>query len=116
VQEHDVDVAERIQFGAPVSADGDQREAGDLAEFRQDFFFRRLEDVPQQHVQHGRAAVANLASRPARAVQHLQAAVLQFEESFVTREIVAGLTFFGQLCVRVRFNFFGKARHFAPGS
>ena len=82
VQQHDVDVTVRVEFRAPVAADGDE---GDLKfpriAGRLEGCQRPVEQLAQQRVEHPRPAKAHLATAAAVAVPRLQAGRLRLEET-----------------------------------
>jgi hypothetical protein len=87
VQEHEINVAVRIQLRAAKTADGHQRD-------RRKFLLRRRGDWPsprpqmaQQRVQHRRAGLADFAAVRAGAVLQLEPVRLDLEKFFVAREL-----------------------------
>lgn len=92
VQQHDVDVAVRVQLSAPVAADGHQGIAGELpAGFLGEGVDERFEDVPVQRIQHHGPGAADLPSPAAGPVQHLEPGGFDLEELLVAGQFPARL-------------------------
>ena len=92
VQEHDLNVALRIQLAATVAADAHHRELG-----RRSFGFHRrvgpdrVQKVTQQHVHHRCPGPANVASADAGAMEHLEPVGFDLEKILVTRQFLRRL-------------------------
>ena len=86
MQEHEINVAVRIQFRATKTTDGHQRD-------RREFFLpgqfrhRRVPQMPQEPVEDCGAGLADFHAVRAGAVQQLQPVRLDLEEVFVAREL-----------------------------
>ncbi len=88
MQKHEINVAERIQFRAPVTADGHERERRKfLLRLRRKARFRHLPKMPQQRVQHRRARRANFLSARAPAMLDFYPVRFHLEKRLVTREL-----------------------------
>ena len=91
VQKHEVNVAVRIQLRAAVTADGHQRQRRKfLLRLRRQAAFRRLPQMPQQRVQHRRAAGADFAPARARAMPQFEPVRLDLEKTLVARQFLGG--------------------------
>ena len=114
VQEHEVNVAVRVQLAAAVTADRDQRQRRKfLLRLRRQAALGRFPKMLQQRVEHRRAAPANLAPAAAGTVQQFEPVRLHLEKSLVARELFRRVGFRrqGQTFPGVRFDFFEQILH-----
>jgi hypothetical protein len=105
VQQHDVDVAKRIELAAPVPAEGDQSQlVFGFSARRVDCRRRRGEDMPQKDVDEVNAAFADLAAAAAGLMLQAQAVFFYFEKFLVNRQDIGRALHpgRGQLRFRVR--------------
>ena len=86
MQEHEINVAVRIEFRPAKAADGHERD-GKGGERTGVFGHRFVPQMSQQRVQNGGARLANFTSVRAAAMQQLQTVRLDFEKIFVTRQL-----------------------------
>jgi hypothetical protein len=116
VQKHDIDVAERIEFAAAISTEGDQCQADAGLAVSASNRGGSSEKILQQNINKLRAPGANFAATSARLVLQTQAMFLDIEKLFVKRENLcrASRPRGGELIRRVRQDFFEMpgCRHF----
>src|SRR3954471_6557153 len=117
VQEHEIDVAEGIQFTAPITA---QRHKSQ----RRKFFLRlgrqgglgAVPEITKQNIDQCGAPTTNLAPTGSGAVKNLQAMRLDLKKTFVARELISrwrsGRN--GKTRFRICFDFLDEGRHLRP--
>ena len=89
VQEHEIDVAERVKFRPAITADGHQRELRKfLLRLRGKSVFHGLPHVAQQDVHERRARPTDFQPTRARAVQYLQPVGFHLEKGFIPRQFL----------------------------
>ena len=118
VQEHEINVAVRVEFRPPITANGHQRQL-------RKFFLRllgqagfgRVPQVTQQYVENAGAPLANLAPAGPRSMRDFQPMRLDLEEGLIARQFLGRLPPCRQLQPdrRVCFNFFQQTLH-SPAS
>src|SRR4051812_9234472 len=85
MQEHDIDVAERIQFAPAVATDGDNGELGQLPGV-DDRLRGRVEQVAQNNVHETGALRADFPPPASAVMLQADAMVLDLEELLVERK------------------------------
>ena len=92
VEEHEVNVAVRIEFRPAVTADGHQRQRRKLlAGLLGQAGLGRVPEVAQQRVEDGRARMADFEPASAGAMAQLEPVRFHLEESFVAGQFLGGL-------------------------
>ena len=114
VQKHEVNVAVRVQLAAAVTANRHQRQRRKfLLRPRRQAALGRFPEMPQQRVEHRRAALANLTPASARTVQQFEPVRLHLEKTLVARELFrrVGVQRQRQMLLGVSFDFFEQILH-----
>jgi len=88
MQEHEINVAVRVQFRPAITADGHEGDRGEfLLRLKRKRADRRVPKIFDQHIQDARATPADTDAVRAGAMQQFQAVGLDLEEIFVAREL-----------------------------
>lgn len=89
VQEHKIDIAERIEFGAAITADGDEGKRWKfLLRLGGERAARGLPEVLEQGIQDSGAAAANLEPPRAAPMQYFEPVGLDAKERLITCKII----------------------------
>jgi hypothetical protein len=86
MQKHDINVGKRVEFGAPVSADGAEREAEFISDDWDADFRGGAEKMLKDDVEDGGALLADVYAGASVFVEGVEALVLPDEEAFVQGE------------------------------
>src|SRR4051812_18456743 len=114
MQEHEIDIALRVQFPAAVTAERHQAKRGKfLLGLGGKGAFRPIPEVAKQNIDQRRPSAANLSPAGAGAVQQLKPMRFDLEKTLVARQVLRGGGAFrqGKPLSRISFNLFEEGGH-----
>jgi hypothetical protein len=89
VKEHEIDIAERVEFSAAIAADGDKRHSRERFRAKRRIgILHRFHDGAEQEIENRGAGLANFSPAAACSMNDLQTMRFDLEEVFVAAEFI----------------------------